>query len=104
MVWKQIIIFAILLIIGSSAHAWSKPKNFIALWSEKDVSGVCVAKKNGNWDNGNPIHFWSCEGSQDNLRWSYDPISKKIMAVGNPSKCIAKKSKASGSGWIFPTY
>jgi hypothetical protein len=74
----------------SLSFAKAKPL-YITLWSEWQGSAVCIAKKRGDVNNGNPIHLWGCAGSKPNLQWLYDTTSRKIKLASNPNKCIAKK-------------
>ncbi|MEM9593398.1 MAG: ricin-type beta-trefoil lectin domain protein, partial [Acidobacteriota bacterium] len=58
---------------------------------------MCIHKKYGNWDNGNPIHVWSCSAGPDvNKSWNYDASTGYISARHTTGKCLHKKY---GSHW-----
>jgi hypothetical protein len=52
----------------------------------------CLHKKYNNWNNGNPIHLWSCAaGSNTMKKWNYDPNTGYIRSVANRKMCWHKK-------------
>ncbi|MEO1368509.1 MAG: ricin-type beta-trefoil lectin domain protein, partial [Acidobacteriota bacterium] len=57
-----------------------------------DNPDMCLHKKYANWDNGNPIHVWSCaSGPAINKTWDYDAASGRISARSSSGKCLHKK-------------
>jgi hypothetical protein len=55
-------------------------------------SSQCLHKKNNNWDNGNPVHLWSCAAGSDAMKkWNYDLKTGYIRSANNPRMCWQKK-------------
>ncbi len=55
-------------------------------------SSQCLHRKYNNWDNGNPIHLWSCAAGSDAMKvWGYDLQTGYIRSIANPRMCWHRK-------------
>lgn len=60
---------------------------------------MCFHKKNGGWDNGNPIHLWSCsEGQRGWKTWVYEPSTGYIRNAERRDKCLHRKENNWSNG------
>lgn len=58
----------------------------------RQQTSACLHRKLGSWDNGNPIHLWSCAAGNSSMKsWNYDPATGYIRSAANPAKCWHKK-------------
>src|SRR5262249_39708134 len=55
-------------------HPWKwEPDGYGVELRVRALPRVCLHKQYGNWDNGNPIHTWSCEaGSSEMKTWIWE--------------------------------
>ena len=62
-------------------------------------SNSCFHKKNAGWDNGNPVHLWSCaEGQTGWKTWVYEPSTGYIRNAARRDKCLHKKENNWNNG------
>lgn len=69
-----------------------RPTRVAGLIEAQYQRSMCLHRKYGSWDNGNPIHLWSCAAGDASMKsWRYDPATGYIRSAANPAKCWHKK-------------
>ena len=55
-------------------------------------TSTCLHRKLNDWNNGNPVHLWSCAAGNASMKtWRYDRSTGQISSTANPAKCWHKK-------------
>ncbi|MEZ5038699.1 MAG: RICIN domain-containing protein [Saprospiraceae bacterium] len=88
---------------GSNIQLWTKDQTLYAeYWyfdgltiKMREFRDLCIDLSQSNYDNGNNIQLWNCNGSSAQ-KWLYDGMTKSIRSAVNHAKCMQIEKNTDG--------